>query len=1277
MMKGVIMKNSTVRFRIASMLRSFAWLSLFSAVTASGALTSRLTFDDIGAGGVNALHADPGVNAVVKNRPAVEVGGLGSCYVVPLDDPAMADESLKYGSRAVAVPRNTFISIPHGLAARRDTPFCIVMRSYCPLSADVAVPNYNSLYSFSLSNTGDGFAFVRPDGGVGGGGGSWKQGYRPIGVSNVRTEFYNGWHTWILSQGESGTELYFDGTLVNTGKMMDLTGMPYVYVACDNDGEDWLTYFDYIEIYDESKPAAVFGPVVETESAWEGAVTRSAAPVTRDEAEGRILYTFSADATFIPSYAVIGDLLCYDAQGELRDTIPGISLEAGATYAIIIGRYTKIRFRCNPPPRIAPDGNAELAELGASYAEFAFSLKTPGDGQVSAGLWFGCAPGSSDPAVEKVADTLREGDAWRRTISGLTPGETYSYLFISSNATDTAFVKRGSFSVPQLILSSQPSLTAVKLFRPGMLGGISIGGHSDQVNVPAMTSGPEGALANNTAPFREGVALTLPNTTYAYRTKIYMEAGRNLHFAGCFYDWTDVVFNNETVQWGAGVPGQGFATIGKTGDLSVPLDGWYDLRVRLGTTGGNIGAMWSYVSASDRTPLSPGFGYNIDGAISQNSEDYTYPEDAGDGEFMRIDAEGELFSIESLDIVDGELRIAIALAEPLDHDLRITVCCGDTDYGSRVASWPAADVQDGGVIPAGATAATIAVPHKRTAPGYIRIRAVAADGTPWAKRQVAWSDQIGYSPDVSMAEPALAVRRAALSRTRDGATVEYSLYWPGAGHAGADVYVAYGSSPDSLTETNLVAESVIGSGSLVLTGFPSGETVFISLFARNAAGLESPLTPVVSLFMPTASTLTPEISGFASRRHVEITADITELGAGEYTSLLLMGRKLGEEAATVVASREVSEPGEYTLVWEGSRDNAEWGTNYVFYVAASNYSASAGMAWVRETLTKTLELSDSGLYTWKVAEGDWTDPSSWSPVDPTADNAGFPIGSYADGVFTNGTKAVVRVSGDQSFRELILTEGNLDITFTGNGKLRALSNIVVGEGSRAEFDGVSAEIGTLDFRVDRNSDLFVRNGAVVKAGKFHFPIEGYGRGTVSVLNGAELQASNYVEVDGGMTLLISNALVRCGDKFWFGDRAVGGKVILAGETPRLEVAQRIQGAGLVSPCEMIFRVPARGYRNVPVVAGEIDAGSATYTVVATRGDSGYSGPKVQPLLSVRSGIPLESVPLSFLEWPGAEFLFNEEADCSGEWTSASNWPAETAPKVVGFRAKRGFLLMLQ
>lgn len=1252
-------------------------VSVLCAVNVFAALTARLTFDDIGSEGANALHAEVGANAVVKNNPATEVGGIGSCYIVPLDDPAMADESLKYGSRVIAVPQRTYIAVPHGLAAAKNVPFCLVMRSYCPLASNVSVPNYNCLYSFSVNNGGDGFAFVRPGGTVGGGGGGWTHGYQSMGISNDRTEFYNGWHTWILSQSTTGTELYFDGNLVNTGKTMDLTSMPYVYVACDNDGEDWLTYFDYIEIYNESKPSIVFGPAEEIEQEWEGAVTRSPKNVSRTEEASRMLqYVFTDDGTFTPSYAVQGELFCYDAQGVLLETVDDIDIAADGTYAIELGRYTRKVFRCNPPPQLSPKGRAELDEIGAVYAVFSFALETPGDGQSGADLWFGCAAGTTDPAVELAAESLTAGGSWHKTVGGLVPGETYSYLFACSNATDSAFVKRGTFSVPRMILSSETSTTPAKLYRPGMLGGKTVGGHTDTVNVPTMTSGPEAALANSIAPFRAGVPLTVGNSSYAYRANVYLEAGQNLHFAGRFYDWTDVIFNNEMIQWGSGVPGQNYSTIGRSGNLTVTADGWYDLRIRLGTTTGNVGAMWDVVSNNDRTPLSPGFGYNIDGATSQNSADYEYPEDAGDGELLRVETDGSLFTIESLDIADGNLQILLTFAEPLAHDIRVTVCCDDTDHGDRVGNWPVSCILDGGKISAGETRAVISVPHSRNAAGVIRVRVHSDDDIPWAERLVAWSDAIGYSPDVSQPEPSLVVRSAGLSETRDGAKVVYSLYWPGAGQSAADVYAVYGLSPDALTSTNLVAEGAIGPGVLELTGIPSGETVFVAFFARNAAGYESVRSAVSSVFMPTASTMMLPLSGFASRRHVEINTEIAELGAGQYTTLLLTAKKQGEESAAIVASREVSKPGEYTLVWEGSQDNAEWGTNYVFQVVASNYSASAGMAWLRETDTKTLELCDSEEYTWSVAEGNWTDPGSWTPIDPLSDNAGYPIGSYARAVFTNDTKAVVHVAGDQRLRELNLTATGLDLVFTGYGTMRSQLIIVVGGNGCVTFDGVSSNNGGEDFRVTGSSDLIVRDGAVLKASKFHFPVDGRASGTVSVLNGGELRASNYVEVDGGMTLVISNALVKSSGKFWFGDRAAGGRVVLVGETPRLEISNQIQGNNIVSPCEMIFQVPLHGYRNIPVTAGEIDAVNSTYAMIITRSNEGYAGPSVQPLISVSKGIPLDKVPLDTSAWRSAAFLLNPTVDFSEDWIPADKWTSESNPKSIGMKAGRKFILFL-
>ena len=291
-----------------------ACAAVLFAFGAEARMTARYTFDDIGRSGANMLKALVGQDIIVKVNPANEVSGLGDCYVVGDGDPAMADESLKFGSHVIAVPRRTYIAVPHGLAAGPKVPFCMVWRSYFPLVNGASIPNYNSLYSFHPNNGSDGFVFLR-DKTIGGGGGSWTKGYASMkcsdgsAVTDTRTQVYNGWHTWALSQSESGTRLFFDGVEVNDGKVMDLTSMPYIYLTADNNEEDALTYFDWVEIYDETEPAAVFGGNDPVERQWEGLVTCSAWEVTCEtDLSGQLLYAFTADATFTPNYALTGEL---------------------------------------------------------------------------------------------------------------------------------------------------------------------------------------------------------------------------------------------------------------------------------------------------------------------------------------------------------------------------------------------------------------------------------------------------------------------------------------------------------------------------------------------------------------------------------------------------------------------------------------------------------------------------------------------------------------------------------------------------------------------------------------------------------------------------------------------------------------------------------------------------------------------------------------------------------------------------------------------------------
>ena len=1252
---------------------------------AEARMTARFTFDDIGRSGANMLKASVGQDITVKVNPANEVTGLGDCYAVGDTDPAMADESLKFGSHAIAVPKRTYLAVPHGLAAGPKVPFCMVWRSYFPLESGAGIPTYNSLYSFHPNNSADGFVFLR-DKTIGGGGGAWTKGYATMkcgdgsSVTNTRTQVYNGWHTWTLSQSESGTRLFFDGTEVNDGKVMDLTTMPYIYLTADDNGEDTLTYVDWIEIYDETEPAAVFGGSVPVERQWEGLVTRSVENVTCDtDPSGQLLYAFSTDATFTPAYALTGELRYYDAGGNLLKT-EDVALAPNDQGTVEIGRYTRIVLACNPAPQRAPKAVASIAEKGATYAIFDFLLQNPGDEQASADLYFGCAEGADNPPLSAVAFGLVAGGTWRQTVSGLVPGNTYTYAFVCSNATEAAFVSCGTFTVSRFISSADLERLGVAVSRPGMRGGTTLGGciHTDEVLNPTVTSGPEAALANSFGPLRDGVPLTKQATAYAYRANIYLRAADVLHFAGRFYDWTDVILNDHLVQWGAGVPGQSYSTIGCSGDLTVPADGWYDLRIRFGAPSGGVGAMW--MVDEKRLPLAPAFGYNINGATTTSPADYVYPEDAGDGEFLRVATDEAFVRVNAFDLLENALSVSLAFAAPLEHAVRVTVCCDDVDHGDRTNSWPTASVLDGGLVAAGVSEATVTVPHTRTASGVLRVRVHHDDvDMPWAERLVAWTDPVGYSPDVSSPKPALAVRSAGLSDSRDGAKVEYSLYWPGAGCEVADVYAVWGSSPDALTETKLVAEGAVGPGQAELTGIPAGETVYVAFYARNAAGYESDRSSTAAVTMPTASMIEAFISAVSMRRHVEVTAKLTAVGAGQ-TALLLMAKKQGEETARVVASRFVSDPGEHTVVWEGAQDNAEWGATYEFQIVASNYSASAGTAWLRETLTQSLELYDGETYTWSgKADGAWNDSTSWTPITPSLDHAGYPIGKYARAAFPNGTRAVVRVDGQERFALLDLASGKLDLTFAGSGKMDVAGSVFVGSDSRVEFSGVTVALPSTragEFSVYGNSNLTLSNGAVARAGVFKFPDAGSGTGTVSVVGGARMEGSDYVEVDGGMTLVVSNATVK-GSVFWFGDRSAGGHAILCGESPRLEVTD-IKG-GWAAPCEFVFNVPTAGYAATPVVAQEMKPVATTYNVVVRRPAGGYSGATLQPLLSVERGIPLASVPIAEIDgWSSASFIMSGELEGDDAWLPAQDWTGASDPKRIGLMPpQRGLKIILR
>lgn len=230
------------------MKRILPCLLLLLAAAARADLVAQFTFarDDL-------LEAKVGANAK-------EVNGRNSATLSDaVENLTRVEDAAVLGDRTgvVAVPSSTGIAVPNpGL----EKTWTMVLHYYAPASA-----NWRCFFTRSMNNTGDGSLFIRSNTQAGQGG------YTAVG------DVVGAWHQVVVSHSSAGAEVWHDATKLNGSWGWSLSGLDWIYFSLDNDGEDALTYYDEIRLYDESRPADLFP---------DGAAAPVAIETDRDEPDG-------------------------------------------------------------------------------------------------------------------------------------------------------------------------------------------------------------------------------------------------------------------------------------------------------------------------------------------------------------------------------------------------------------------------------------------------------------------------------------------------------------------------------------------------------------------------------------------------------------------------------------------------------------------------------------------------------------------------------------------------------------------------------------------------------------------------------------------------------------------------------------------------------------------------------------------------------------------------------------------------------------------------------
>lgn len=310
-----------------------AFAVLFS-FTLKAELVNQLTFND----STDLMAATVGSAGAPYTKTLNPGSGNGN--MTSVDD---VDILAGVASGAVKIPQNSFILFPHGVSADKADDWCMVMRVYL---AKTPQDNWFTMYSLDQTNEGDGFLFYKT------GKGGWGCGTNGPGgwdaYAGKDDGLFGRWNTLVISVTDKVPTLYVNGTFVLTGgsTKQSLTDRANILIGGDNDGDDNDFYVDYVSVYDEAKPAEIFG-AGDVPMLTDIPETVPLSAVYADPVVSGGTATFSADvvslggadsAQFKLAYAKVGETLPaatlvgtpVTAAGQLSYGLSG--LENGAVY---------------------------------------------------------------------------------------------------------------------------------------------------------------------------------------------------------------------------------------------------------------------------------------------------------------------------------------------------------------------------------------------------------------------------------------------------------------------------------------------------------------------------------------------------------------------------------------------------------------------------------------------------------------------------------------------------------------------------------------------------------------------------------------------------------------------------------------------------------------------------------------------------------------------------------------------------------------------------------
>jgi len=219
----------------------FAAACAFVACSAFADLVARWDFNNYDSSNptsAGVLQATVGSDAIAAygsgSSTARTDGTIGTMSVV--------NTGLEAGNYALAIPAGQHLRLPIPESVRGKS-WTIRLRFYSPAASS---GRWRCFFN-EQTNTSDGRLFIDwKYNAIGGGWWADLFGSYGTGVTSDK------WHTLVATASSAETEVVLDGTtraISGTRDLVNSLNAEYLLLSADNDGEDNLLYFDYVEIY--------------------------------------------------------------------------------------------------------------------------------------------------------------------------------------------------------------------------------------------------------------------------------------------------------------------------------------------------------------------------------------------------------------------------------------------------------------------------------------------------------------------------------------------------------------------------------------------------------------------------------------------------------------------------------------------------------------------------------------------------------------------------------------------------------------------------------------------------------------------------------------------------------------------------------------------------------------------------------------------------------------------------------------------------------------------